>query len=176
MNALPLAVARSAAYLLMMRRSLMLLAVFAAACAAPAASAQVRSDDGTISIMREEGAPRARHKTPRRTQSAKHHGKARHARGSSNPVYPTPLPAPQRPLAVAPYRAPAARLPATPPPLFVPQTSRTLPNLPPSGRGQGPGGSESFQQRAARCHQQAGIYGPNATGSPSTYINSCINQ
>jgi hypothetical protein len=159
-----------------MRQALFVFAVLAATCAASAAWAQARSDDGTISIMREEGAPTPRHKAAKAKHRAKHQGKARHARGSSNPVYPMPLPAPQRPLAVPQYRVPVVRPAPTQPPLFVPQTGRTLPNLPPSGRGLGPGGTESFQQRAARCHQQAGIYGPNATGSPSAYINSCINQ
>jgi hypothetical protein len=72
------------------------------------------------------------------------------------------------PAAVPPPRA------QTPPPLLVPETGRVLPNLPPA-LGTGPG-RESFQDRAMRCHQQAGIYGPNATGNPSAYINSCINQ
>ena len=126
--------------------------------------------------MREEGAPPAKAKPHKEKHRAKRHRQIHRARGSSNPVYPAPLPPPQKPLAVPHYRAPAPRRAQTPPPLFVPQTGRVLPNLPPSGRGLGPGGKESFQQRAARCHQQAGIYGPNATGNPSTYINSCINQ
>jgi hypothetical protein len=62
----------------------------------------------------------------------------------------------------------------TPPPLPVPETGRVLPNLPATGSG--PGGRETFQDRAVRCAHQSGVYGPNATGSPSSYINSCINQ
>jgi hypothetical protein len=57
----------------------------------------------------------------------------------------------------------------------VPQTGRMLPNLPPAV-GAGPGGAETFQDRAARCVHQSGVYGPNATGDPGSYIRSCINQ
>lgn len=91
------------------------------------------------------------------------------------PYYPTPLPKPQSPLplphqqAITPHRA------KTPPPLYVPQTGRLLPNLPPAV-GSGPGGAETFQDRAARCVHQSGVYGPNATGDPGSYIRSCINQ
>lgn len=88
--------------------------------------------------------------------------KYRSPRGTRQHVtIPKPAPLPQ-------HRA------TTPPPLFVPQTGRFLPNLPPSA-GSGPGGKETFPERAARCHQQAGIYGQQA-GNPSAYINSCINQ
>jgi hypothetical protein len=162
-----------------MGRSLTILLAAALAFAVPELHAQTRADGGTISIMREEGAPPAKHKV-RKHKARKHraarHGISRHVRGSSNPVYPAPLPPPQKPLAVPRYRAPALGRAKTPPPLFVPQTGRTLPNLPARGRGLGPGGKESFPQRAARCHQQAGIYGAHATGNPSAYINSCINQ
>ncbi len=64
--------------------------------------------------------------------------------------------------------------PKVPPPIVVPQTGRVLPNLPalsPSG----PHGTESFQDRAARCAHQAGMYG-DAAGNRSAYINSCVNQ
>jgi len=64
--------------------------------------------------------------------------------------------------------------PKVPPPIMVPETGRVLPNLPalsPSG----PHGTESFQDRAARCAHQAGMYG-DAAGNRSAYINSCINQ
>jgi hypothetical protein len=62
-----------------------------------------------------------------------------------------------------------------PPPLLVPETGRLLPNLPPV-TGDGPHGGETYQDRAVRCANQAGVYGPNATGNPSAYINSCVNQ
>jgi hypothetical protein len=91
-----------------------------------------------------------------------------------NPTYPTPLPKPQNPLALPHQQAVTPRRAITPPPLFVPQSGRVLPNLPATGSG--PGGRETFQDRANRCAHQSGLYGPNATGNPSTYINSCINQ
>src|SRR6185437_14022014 len=56
---------------------------------------------------------------------------------------------------IAPPRA------AIPPPIVVPQTGRALPNLP-TVSGSGPGGSETFQDRAARCAHQAGVYGQAA--------------
>ena len=61
-----------------------------------------------------------------------------------------------------------------PPPLFVPQTGQTLPNLP-SITGAGPGGRETSQNRAVRCANQAGVYG-SAAGDRNTYVGSCINQ
>ena len=76
---------------------------------------------------------------------------------------------------VIPRPAPALPPPAAvPPPLYVPQTGRLLPNLPalaPSG----PNGSETSQDRAARCAHQAGVYG-QAAGDRGAYIGSCINQ
>jgi hypothetical protein len=164
-----------------MRRLLDVLLLFALVLSAPAVPAQTRSDDGTINIMRPEGTPPAKKRAEKKRREKTHHHaarrpKVRRAVGSSNPVYPAPLPGPQKPLPVPniPYATPPRRA-ATPPPLLVPETGRLLPNLPPTG-GSGPGGKESFPERAARCHQQAGIYGPNATGNPSAYINSCINQ
>ncbi len=61
-----------------------------------------------------------------------------------------------------------------PPPIVVPQTGRVLPNLP-TVAPSGPHGTETYQDRAARCTHQAGVYG-QAAGDRSTYINSCINQ
>ena len=61
-----------------------------------------------------------------------------------------------------------------PPPIVVPQTGRALPNLP-TASGSGPGGRESYQDRAARCAHQAGVYG-QAAGDRGTYIGTCINQ
>ena len=76
-------------------------------------------------------------------------------------MIPPPAPAPQ----------PRA---GVPPPLYVPQTGRTLPNLP-NPAPSGPQGRETYQDRAARCAHQAGVYGA-AAGERSSYINSCINQ
>jgi hypothetical protein len=63
----------------------------------------------------------------------------------------------------------------TPPPLYVPQTGRTLPNLP-TISGSGRGGAETFQDRAARCAHQAGVYGTTATGDRNAYVGTCVNQ
>ncbi len=62
----------------------------------------------------------------------------------------------------------------TPPPIVVPETGRSLPNLP-TISGSGRGGAETFQDRAARCAHQAGVYGPDA-GNRNAYVGSCINQ
>ena len=61
---------------------------------------------------------------------------------------------------------------AVPPSVFVPQTGRTFQNLP-TVSGSGPGGGETFQDRAARCAHQAGVYG-QATGGG--YMGACVNQ
>ena len=61
---------------------------------------------------------------------------------------------------------------AVPPPLFVPQTGQTFQNLP-TLSGSGPGGAETFQDRAASCAHEAGVSGQATTGS---VIGSCVNQ
>jgi hypothetical protein len=147
----------------MLRAAIILGCALALGLPAPAAEAQ--SDGGTIYIMRPEP-----HTAPAKTRAAKK--KTRKARGSSNPVYPIPLPKPQAPRPVpriegAPHRT------QVPPPLYVPETGRLLPNLPSTGSGAG--GRETFQDRAARCAHQAGVYGP-AAGDPGSYIRGCINQ
>jgi hypothetical protein len=100
------------------------------------------------------------------------------------PDAPTPWLAPQyrspRGTVEKPVKPPRAPKPqrrgaVTPPPIVVPQTGRVLPNMAPSATN-GPGGTESFHDRASRCTQQAGTYGPDATGDRGTYIRSCINQ
>lgn len=63
----------------------------------------------------------------------------------------------------------------TPPPLYVPETGRTLPNLP-TISGSGRGGAETFQDRAARCAHQAGVYGSTATGNRNAYVGGCVSQ
>jgi hypothetical protein len=64
---------------------------------------------------------------------------------------------------------------STPPsPMYVPQTGQVLPNQPtlsPSG----PRGTETFQDKASRCVNQAGIYGARA-GDPGAYVGACVNQ
>lgn len=64
--------------------------------------------------------------------------------------------------------------PAVPPPIYVPDTGRLLPNLP-APPGAGVGGAETGQDRAARCAHQAGVYG-QAAGNREAYVGSCINQ
>lgn len=61
-----------------------------------------------------------------------------------------------------------------PPDLYVPQTGRVLPNLP-TVPGAGRGGAETFQDRAARCAHQAGVYG-QAAGNRGSYMGACVNQ
>jgi hypothetical protein len=61
-----------------------------------------------------------------------------------------------------------------PPPIVVPRTGQVLPNLP-TVQGSGPRGAETYQDRAARCAHQAGVYG-SATGDRNAYVGTCINQ
>jgi hypothetical protein len=61
---------------------------------------------------------------------------------------------------------------AVPPSLYVPQTGRTFQNLP-TVSGSGRGGAETFQDRAARCAHQAGVYGQATSGN---YMGACVNQ
>jgi hypothetical protein len=66
------------------------------------------------------------------------------------------------------------RVSAPPPPMYVPQTGQVLPNQPtlsPSG----PRGTETFQDKATRCVNQAGVHGPRA-GDPGAYVGGCVNQ
>ena len=65
--------------------------LLALALAAPALAAEPATDSGTINIMRPEQPAPAKKKSTKTN-------KAR--RGSSNPVYPIPLPRPQAPLPV----------------------------------------------------------------------------
>lgn len=75
---------------------------------------------------------------------------------------------PPKPRASPPQRA------GIPPPLYVPETGRLLPNLPAISPAN-PARRETYQDRAVRCAHQAGVYG-DAAGDRSAYIGSCINQ
>ncbi|HEY0223585.1 MAG TPA: hypothetical protein VGC38_03645 [Pseudolabrys sp.] len=124
---------------------------------APLAHAQTVSDPYTI-MAPEPGTQPPKHKT---------------RRGSSNTVYPTPLPAPEK-FNPPPSRTVTPLRPANVPPAYVvPQTGQALPNLPMYGSG--PGGSETSQDRAVRCSHQAGVYGA-AAGDRNAYVGGCINQ
>jgi hypothetical protein len=131
-------------------RGYRLIALLALTLVGSAMPAHAQSDDERYSIMRPEKpepwlAPK--YKSPRGTRQ--------------HVVIPRPAPAPQRRTAV-------------PPPIYVPQTGQVLPNLP-AISGSGPGGAETYQDRAARCAHQAGVYG-QAAGDRNAYVGSCINQ
>lgn len=135
-----------------------IIVVLALSVVAPAMAAESDDLGPPVSIMKPEPGMPA-HKKPARTR-----------RGSSNPVYPIPLPGPQKPAPV-PHIDTARPQQKTPPDLVVPQTGRVVPNVPSVGAGR-----ESFQDRSARCASQAGAYGPSITGDRDSYIRSCINQ
>ena len=133
-----------------MARGYRLIALLALAAIVSAVPAHAQSDDERYTIMRPEKpepwlAPK--YKSPRGTRQ--------------HVVIPRPAPTPQRRTAV-------------PPPIVVPQTGQVLPNLP-AISGSGPGGAETYQDRAARCAHQAGVYG-QAAGERNAYVGSCINQ
>jgi hypothetical protein len=151
--------------------------VLAVALVAPAWAIDPADDSGTISIMKPEpGAKPAKHKSKAKPASegeatpSKGFGvKQDSRRGSSNPVYPAPVPGPQAPAAVPRIEQPSRR--ATVPPSYTaPGTGRTLPNLPSAS------GTETLQDKSVRCAHQAGVYGPNLTGNPNAYVGGCINQ
>jgi hypothetical protein len=129
---------------------------FAIVLLGAAAPARAQYGDGNYNIMRPE--PGRPEELPEPWLPPKY----KSPRGSrERVVIPRPAPTPQ-----------ARR--RTPPPLYVPETGRVLPNLP-TVTPSGPNGTETYQDRAARCAHQAGVYG-QAAGNRSTYINSCINQ
>ncbi len=133
-----------------------ILLVLSAMAAAPLACAQ--STDDPYSIIR----PEPTGKTPQPVEPW------------LPPKYKSPRGTRQHVTQPPPADAPSQWRAQTPPPIFVPQTGRVLPNLPVLP-GAGPSGAETGQDRASRCAQQAGVYG-DATGDRTTYINSCINQ
>ena len=118
-------------------------------------------------------APQQPQTQPQQPQAEKAPPKGKYPRGSSVLVTPAPLPPPlhYNPPPV-PTVTPAPH--EVPPSVYVPQTGLALPNLPMPGNG--PGGSETSQDRALRCAHQAGVYGPAMTGDRNAYIGSCINQ
>jgi len=142
-----------------------------------AVPAHAQTDNYPYSIMRPE--PGTRQTQPVRKHVAPHRivkrtEKRKTVRGSSNPVYPARLPAPEK-FTPPESKAVINHPPTTPPSMYVPQTGQTLQNLP-TISGAGKGGTESFQDRSLRCTHQAGVYGPSATGDRNSYIGGCINQ
>jgi hypothetical protein len=145
---------------MLMAQRLLLLVVLVLTFVVPALPIHAQTMDDPYSIMAPEPGtqPPAKHKT---------------RRGSSNPVYPTPLPTPEN-FNPPPSRTVTPLRPATvPPPYVVPQTGQALPNL--LLYGSGPGGHETSQDRAVRCAHQAGVYG-SAAGDRNAYVGGCINQ
>jgi hypothetical protein len=124
-----------------------LLALTAMVSAVPA---HAESDDERYAIMRPE-LPEPwltpKYKSPRGTRQ--------------HVVTPQPIPVPQTHVTV-------------PPPIVAPQTGQVLPNLP-TISGSGRAGAETYQDRAARCAHQAGMYG-QAAGDRNVYVGGCINQ
>jgi hypothetical protein len=140
----------------MQGRVLLSLAIVAAFASAPGVRAQTVDDPYTI--MRPE--PGTRQPKPSEPWLAP---KYRSPRGTKQRVKP--------PRKSPPFMQAA---PQTPPPIYVPETGRLLPNLP-ALPGAGSGGAETGQDRALRCAHQAGVYG-QAAGNRDAYIGSCINQ
>ncbi len=168
-----------------MGHKISLIALLAFAPMALSAPVPAQSIDDSLTIMRPEpGSPEARRfkeqkqerlpepVAPPNTAKAPPLGKKRI--GSSNPVYPAPLP-PSLHYVPPPVQTVTPLPHVVPPSMYVPQTGMALPNLPTVG-GAGPGGSETSQDRAMRCVNQAGVYGPAQTGDRNAYIGSCINQ
>jgi hypothetical protein len=126
----------------------LLIAVAFVALLAPAFLAHAQTDDERYTIMRPEPWLPPKYQSPRGT---KQH-----------------VTVPRLQQAAPPPRA------ETPPPIYVPETGRLLPNLP-ALPGAGPGGAETGQDRALRCAHQAGVYGEQA-GNREAYVGGCINQ
>ena len=127
-------------------RALLPAALVVFALFAAPASAVAQADSGTIDLMKPEPWLPPRYQSPRSGQQAP----------PPSPVLP---PSPRRDM---------------PPAIVVPETGRVLPNmrtLSPSG----PNGTETGQDRAVRCADQLGRYGPQA-GNPSGYLGTCVNQ
>ena len=85
------------------------------------------------------------------------------------PKYKSPRGTKQRVTIPKSQYADPPRAGVTPSPIMVPETGRVLPNMPATT------GRETSQDRALRCHHQAGVYGDTA-GNRNAYIGTCINQ
>ena len=134
------------------------LALLALTISGPALPSHAQAADNPYTIMRPE--PGHPEELPQPWLPPRYHS----PRGTKQHVTPPrrepPVPAPR-----------AARVP---PPIVSPETGRLLPNLP-NPAPSGPNGTETFQDRAARCAHQAGVYGSEA-GNRNAYIGTCVNQ
>jgi hypothetical protein len=131
-----------------MPRCLPLTVLLALTLMASALPVRAQSDDDRYTIMRPEPWLPPKYQSPRGTR--------------------------QHVVPIRPGRAARPPVATTPPSLYVPQTGQVLPNLP-TVSPSGPRGTETYQDRAARCAHQAGVYGAMA-GDRNAYIGSCINQ
>jgi hypothetical protein len=101
--------------------------------------------------------------TPAQIETYKRNRRAFAARGSSDPVLPTPLPGPTH---YAPVGTSATfhALPQEQGPTILPGSGRAIPNL--------PHGPETFQDRASRCASQSSINSVPG-GQMSSYMHNC---
>ena len=141
-----------------MQRAFLFFGLLAVAAFASAADVRAQTVDDPYNIMKPE--PGTRQPKPSEPWLAP---KYQSPRGSHRHV--------RVPLNTEPdIRTP----PAVPPPIYVPDTGRLLPNLP-ALPGAGVGGAETGQDRASRCAHQAGVYG-QAAANREAYVGGCINQ
>jgi hypothetical protein len=143
-------------YLFLMNLFLSALAVVSVL--APSLAARAQAVDDPYTIMRPE--PATRQPKPSEPWLAPKYKSPRGTRQRAKP--------PRNPPPVV------QTYPNSPPPIYVPETGRLLPNLP-ALPGAGLSGAETGQDRALRCAHQAGVYG-QAAGNRDAYIGSCINQ
>ncbi|MDO9412992.1 MAG: hypothetical protein Q7T81_10510 [Pseudolabrys sp.] len=125
---------------------------------APSVSARGQTVDDPYNIMRPE--PGTRQPKPVEPWLA--------------PKYRSPRGSNERAVVPRQWRSDPPLRAEVPPPIYVPQPGRLLPNMP-ALPGAGPGGRETGQDRAIRCQHQAGVYG-DATGNREAYVGGCINQ
>jgi len=89
------------------------------------------------------------------------------------PKYKSPRGTKQHVVIPRPSEPERLRVPIVPPPLVSPRTGQVVPNIQPPVPGSGLGGRETFQDRAARCVHQSGVYGQSGDGN---YVAGCIGQ
>lgn len=135
-----------------------LIALTIATLLAPSLAARAQTVDDPYTIMRPEPGT----KQPKRSEPW------------LAPKYRSPRGTNQHVTVPRPQAAPSQPHSDVPPPIYVPETGRLLPNLP-ALPGAGSGGAETGQDRALRCAHQAGVYG-QAAGNRDAYIGTCINQ